>query len=85
MDQKDIIPRIGTFFIVIGIGAILLFVISDIAETVYFDYFFLGLFFTGFCIYLRRDAEKPPTSGRFSYLKKMRNKDKDNEKDKEKE
>jgi len=82
MDRKDIIPRIGTFFIIIGIGTVLLFVISDIAETVYFDYLFLGLLFTGIGIYLRRDAEKPAASGRFSFMKKMRDKSKEKKKDK---
>ena len=82
MDQKDIIPRIGTFFVVIGIGTVLLFIISDIAEKVYFDFLFIGLFFTGIGFFLRRNAEKPPESGRFSYFKKMREKGKEKKKDK---
>ena len=76
MDEKDIVPRIGTFFIVIGLGAILLFVISDIAKTVYFDYLFLGLLLFGLGIFLRRNAEKPPPSGRFAGWRKMRSKEK---------
>ncbi len=76
MDNKDIIPRIGTFFLVIGVGFILLFIISDLAKTVYFDYFFIGLFFAGLGIFLRRKAEPLPPSGRFASWRKMRSKEK---------
>ncbi|MCP4142203.1 MAG: hypothetical protein GY755_18315 [Chloroflexi bacterium] len=84
MDEKNIVPRIGTFFLVLGLGAILLFVISDIAKTVYFDYLFLGLLLSGFGIYLRRNTEKPPPSGRFAGWKKMRSKEKKEKKEEEK-
>ena len=83
MDEKNIVPRIGTFFLVIGLGFILLFIISDIAQTVYFNYLFLGLLLSGFGIYLRRNAEKPPPSGRFEAWRKMRSKEKKEKKKKE--
>ena len=79
MDEKDIGLRIGTFFIVMGAGSVLIFVISDMAETVYFDYLFLGLLLVGFGLYLRRGAEKPPSSGRFEWWKNRKNKDKKEE------
>ena len=72
MDEQDLIPRIGTFFIIIGVGSIFLFIVSDIAESVYFDYLFVGLLLSGIGIYMRRDVDKPPSSGRFEFLKKMR-------------
>ncbi len=83
MDEKNIVPRIGTFFLVIGLGFVLLFIISDIAKTVYFDYLFIGLLLSGIGIYLRRNAEKPPPSGRFAGWRKMRSKEKKEEKKKE--
>jgi hypothetical protein len=83
MDNKEIIPRIGTFFLVMGIGFILLFVASDLAETVYFDLFFIGLFLTGFGIFLRRKADPPPSSGRFETWRKLRSRENRKKKDKD--
>ena len=68
--------RIGTFFIVIGTGSILLFIISDIAEKIAFNYLFIGLLFLGIGFFFRRKVEKPDSSGRFEWWNKMRKKDK---------
>ena len=76
MDEENIVPRVGTFFIVIGLGSILLFIISDIANTIGFNYLFIGLFFVGLGLFFRRNTEKPSSSGRFAAWKKMRDKDK---------
>ncbi len=76
MDNKDIIPRIGTFFIVLGAGSITLFIISDIADSLGFNYLFIGLLLLGIGIFFQRKAEKPDASGRFEWLKSLRNKDK---------
>ncbi|OQX64168.1 MAG: hypothetical protein B5M51_04200 [Anaerolinea sp. 4484_236] len=81
MEQKDIIPRIGTFFIVIGIGFTILFVISDIANAISFNYFFTGLLLGGIGLYFRRNTEKPPSSGRFEAWKKILSKEKKEKKD----
>ena len=75
MDNKDIIPRIGTFFIILGIGAILLFVISDIAQAIKFSYLFSGLLLFGIGLVFRRNVEKPPSSERFQWWNKIRKKD----------
>ena len=86
MDNASIIPRIGTFFLVMGIAAIIFFIASDLAETVYYDLFFVGILLSAFGIFLRRKAAPPPSSGRFETWRKMRtgegkkkNKKKDNE------
>ena len=76
MDNKDILPRIGTFFIIMGIGAVVLFIISDIAKAVSFTYLFVGLLLVGIGIAARRNVEKEEASGRFAILKKTRDKDK---------
>ncbi len=76
MDNQNLTPRIGTFFIIIGLGSVILFVISDIANTVDFDYLFIGLLSIGIGFFFRRDAEKPSASGRFATWKKMLKKDK---------
>ncbi|MBT3322043.1 MAG: hypothetical protein HN392_07125 [Anaerolineae bacterium] len=77
MDEEGFTPRIGTFFIILGIGSVLLFIISDIAKSIAFNYFFIGLLLIGIGIFFRRKAAKPPPSGRFSGLKKLNRKDKE--------
>ena len=64
MDNDSIIPRMGTFFLIIGLGLIILFVASDLAETVYFDLFFTGVLPAGLGLYLRRRVAPPPSRGR---------------------
>ena len=75
MYEEDIVPRIGTFFIVIGAGFILLFIVSDIAKVVDFNYLSAGILVTGIGVVLRKNAKKPSSSGRFESLKKMRSGD----------
>ncbi|MBI5824362.1 MAG: hypothetical protein HZB18_10070 [Chloroflexi bacterium] len=73
MENEDpFIVRVGTFFMVMGLGAFVLFVTSDIAEQVDFDYLFVAmvLLFIGWT--MRRSKAPPPPAGRFSYLRKMR-------------
>ena len=72
MDDEDILARVGTFFIVIASGFIVMFVVSDLAEKVYFDYFFIGVLLGGVGIYMRRTAPTPPASGRFESYQKWR-------------
>ena len=72
MDDEDILARVGTFFLVMGFGFVIMFTASDLAETVNFDLFFIGVLLGGFGIYLRRKAPSPPPSGRFETWKKMR-------------
>jgi len=78
MDVKDIIPRIGTFFIIMSIGFLFLFAISDPSEINYFDFLFIGIFFAGIGIFLRRKAKPPPPANRFSMFKRKRDQDNKN-------
>ncbi|MBI3152390.1 MAG: hypothetical protein HYZ21_09670 [Chloroflexi bacterium] len=66
------IVRVGTFFMVMGLGAFVLFVTSDIADKADFDYLFIAmvLIFIGWSF--RRKKAPPPSAGRFEYLRKMR-------------
>lgn len=61
--------RVGTFFVVMGMGIFLLFVLSDIANKVDFDYFFLAMILLAIGYYMRRTKAPPPPSGRFSWFK----------------
>ena len=72
MDDENIIPRIGTFFIVLGSGFILLFVVSDLAKSTIFDLFFAGVLLAGVGLYLRRKIAPPPPSGRFETWRSIR-------------
>ncbi|HLO31959.1 MAG TPA: hypothetical protein VK249_22610 [Anaerolineales bacterium] len=71
-DPKEIIHRIGTFFLLVGIGLLVFFVLSEAAQQVAFSYFCwsVALILIGsiFRSQLRRTV-KP--SGRFSLVKKL--------------
>ena len=70
MDNEDPIEvRMGTFFVVMGSGVFLLFVMSDFADKVDFDYFFLSLILLAIGFYFRRTKAPPPPSGRFASFK----------------
>lgn len=70
MDNDDPIEiRMGTFFVVMGAGLFLLFVMSDMADKVDFDYFFLGMVLMAIGFYFRRKKAPPPSSGRFTGFK----------------
>ena len=74
MEHNDdpFIVRVGTFFLVMGGGSFLLFVTSDLAEKVDFDYLFISvlLFFIGW--YFRRGKAPPPSAGLFAIIRKSR-------------
>jgi hypothetical protein len=73
MDNDDpIIVRVGTFFYVIGGGAFLLFVASDLAKRADFDFLFVSLLMVGIGWMFRRGKAPPPSAGRFAWLKKQR-------------
>lgn len=61
--------RMGTFFVVMGAGVFLLFVISDVSDRVDFDYFFISIILFAIGYYFRRSKAPPPPSGRFSWFK----------------
>jgi|CXWL01.1.fsa_nt_gi flagellar biosynthesis component FlhA len=85
MDSDDsTVVRMGTFFLVMGGGVFVLFVISDLAEQVDFDYLFISvlLFFIGW--YFRRGKAPPPSAGRFSMINKSRDDARKRKEEKEK-
>lgn len=74
-ERSLLISRIGTFFILLGLLLIILFIASDIGSTTYFSYFFIGaaLLVIGW-IFKRSTAHPAPPSGRFEGLRKIRQK-----------
>ncbi|MFN8381770.1 MAG: hypothetical protein U0V02_07510 [Anaerolineales bacterium] len=86
MENEDpFIVRVGTFFMVIGLGAFVLFVTSDIADKVDFDYLFIAMLLTFIGWTMRRKKAPPPPAGRFEYLRKLRENSKGNKTEKPKE
>jgi membrane protein implicated in regulation of membrane protease activity len=73
MDNEDpIIFRVGMFFYVIGGGAFVLFVASDLAERAEFDFLFIAVLMIGLGWMFRRGMTPPPSAGRFAWLNKQR-------------
>ncbi len=69
-DRKEILSRIGTFFVLIGIGLLVFFVLSEAVEKVTFDYFCWGLVLLILGLVFRGQFKKKVApSGRFSLLK----------------
>ena len=71
-DQKELVPRIGTFLLLLGFFFFIFFLLSDFADTPNFDWLFLGLLLAAVGFGLRRRASPPPPAGRFSRIQKMR-------------
>jgi len=73
-NRKEFISRVGTFFVLIGIGMLILFLLSEQAGGTNFDYFCWStiLFVIGFV--LRSQYKRPagPAHGRFSIFQKIK-------------
>ncbi|MBM3124264.1 MAG: hypothetical protein FJZ87_04225 [Chloroflexi bacterium] len=63
--------RVGMFFMVMGAGAFILFVVSDLAKNPDFDYLFGALILIAIGWSMWRRKPPPPPSGRFSSLRKL--------------
>jgi hypothetical protein len=73
MDSEDpLIVRVGMFFYVLGGGAFVLFVASDLAKKADFDYLFMAIVLMGIGWMFRRGKAPPPSAGRFAWWKKNR-------------
>jgi len=70
--MEEFILRIGIYFLVIGMGIFILFIASDFANNPNFDYLFWAVLVITVGILIRRRKPPPPPSGRFAFLKKMR-------------
>ena len=58
------------FLLVIGGGALLLFVVSDIADKTDYDFLFTSLIFIGIGWAMWRKKPEPPSAGRFAWFNK---------------
>ena len=75
-ERKEFISRIGTFFLLIGIGAMWLFVVSDMNEnSTNFIYFFVSIITLVLSWYFKRiSASAPKPGNRFEALRKLQQK-----------
>jgi cytochrome c biogenesis protein CcdA len=72
-DRKDLISRIGTFFLLIGLGLVILFIASDVGKTTNFGYFFIGIIMLFIGWHFKRITAPPPKpSARFEGIRKIR-------------
>ena len=71
-NPKEIIYRIGTFFLLVGIGLLLFFILSEAAQQVTFDYLCWGivLLIVGF-IFRGQFKRTTTPSGRFGLVRRL--------------
>lgn len=71
-DRKEFISRIGTFFLLIGIGTMWLFIVSDMGNETKFTLFFVSVIALVVGWYFKRITAPPPKAGtRFEGLRKL--------------
>jgi hypothetical protein len=68
----ELASRMGTFLIVLGVGVLILFVLSDLAKQPDFDFLFGAVLLLSVGWLLQRRRPPPPASGRFSLLRRKR-------------
>lgn len=74
-DRNAFISRIGTFFLLVGLLVVVLFVASDMGEETYFGYFFFGIVLLSVGFILKRMSAPPASPGkRFEALRKLQQK-----------
>lgn len=73
--RRDIIHRIGTFFLMVGVGLFILFLLSESSGMTTFEYFCGStlLLTIGFVFRAQYKKSEPP-SGRFGIFKRFRRK-----------
>jgi hypothetical protein len=69
---SEFIARIGTFFLLIGMGIFILFIASEFSGEVNFDYLFWSVLAVTVGLIMRRRGPPKPPSDRFSSVKKLR-------------
>ena len=75
--MKEFIPRIGTFFYLMGTGCIILFIASDAhaaisADRTDYNLLFLSILFLAFGFFFRKRAAPPEAADRFRMIRRYR-------------
>ena len=84
-DRKEILHRIGTFFLLVGVGLLVFFMLSEAAQKVTFSYFCWSviLMIVGF-VFRGQFKRTVKPSGRFSLVKGLMPKSKKEDQGKKK-
>jgi len=80
-DRKEFIYRVGTFFLLVGTGLLIFFMLSEAKDQPMLNFFCWSmiLLIIGFIFRAQFRRPGPPPSGRFSVLKKLKFKPKPKE------
>jgi len=70
--QEALAPRIGSFLLLLGIFALILFLASDFINQPDFEWLFVSMLLIALGAGIRRRAAPPPSAGRFSKIRKIR-------------
>lgn len=77
-DYRELIYRVGTFFLLVGIGLVVLFLLSEAARQTAFDYFCWGTICLVIGFMFRAQYKRSiQSSGRFRILRMLRPKSKE--------
>jgi hypothetical protein len=81
-DRKEFMYRVGTFFILVALGLLVFFLLSETAGSPTFSYFCWSmiLFVVGFLSRAQYKKPASPASGRFSLIKRLMPKPKEEKK-----
>lgn len=74
-NYTELIYRVGTFFLLVGLGLVILFILSETVRETAFNYFCWGaiLLTIGFLFRAQYKRSAPP-SGRFGILRRFKRK-----------
>jgi len=74
-DRKEFIARVGTFFVLVGIGLMVFFILSESAQVPTLSYFCWGTILLTSGFIFRGQFKRPagPPHGRFSIFGKIKN------------
>ena len=71
-NPKEFIYRVGTFFLLLGVGSLIFFMLSEAAEQPQFNYFCWSMILLTLGFMFRAQYKKATaSSGRFSILKRI--------------
>lgn len=71
---NEFVVRMGTFFVLIGVGIFILFIASEFSGNANFDYLFWSVLCVAVGFMMRRRKPPKPPTDRFSYVRKLRTK-----------
>ena len=80
-NRKEILYRIGTFFLLVGLGLLVFFMMSEAAQKPTFSYFCWSMVLLILGFLFRAQYKRPvKSSGRFSILNRLKPKPKEEKK-----